>query len=236
MLTAAFRFASVFAVPFGLAHLMTSVTTEATNPAGEARSISGIRSVVLRTGGTLIIEQGTPESFAIEAVSAVASRVTTTVSGSRLTIDDSSSRSSDSITYRLIVKDLSAVELEGEGRIEVDGLATSHLKLVSRGAGDIWIDHLTSDDLRVATYGAGSIRLTGTATRQDVELFGAGAYLADQLASRDTTVSLRGSGLVSVQASDELDVRIWGSGAVEYTGNPHLHQGGAGIGRVTRRG
>jgi hypothetical protein len=214
-----------------------STATSSDDEASQVREVSGIREVVLSTAGALVIEQGSDESLAIEANPTTASKITTTVRGSRLEIGSPNSiRASESITYRLRVKDLSAIELSGEGRVEAHDLKTSRLKVVSRGAGDVRIDGLNCDDLRVATYGAGSIRLTGTVTSQQVALFGAGGYIADQLRSQDTTVELRGAGRVAVNATGSLDVGIWGNGVVEYTGNPRLNQSVSGIGRVTKRG
>jgi hypothetical protein len=49
-------------------------------------------------------------------------------------------------------------------------------------------------------------------------------------------VALRGSGRVAVHTTGRLDVRIWGSGVVEYSGNPRLSLDVSGNGRVTKRG
>ena len=198
---------------------------------------TGVRDVVFSTGGTLIITQGSEESLVIGADETAAQKITTRISGTRLVIESSEGlTSTNAITYRLTVKDLSSIELIGEGRVESDGFSTSRLRLITRGAGDVRLDRLTMEGLRVATYGVGSIDLSGTATQQDVEMYGAGIYRADRLSSSDTTIELRGSGRVSVQSSNTLDAQIWGSGTNQYLGNPSVSQGVSGKGRITHRG
>ena len=229
--------AGALAISLGQIGAVTLSGFQASNVAGVTRRAEGVRDVVFSTGGTLVITQGSEESLIIDADSAVAQSITTRISGTRLVIESSESlRSSDAITYFLTVKDLFSIELTGEGRVESDGFSTNRLRLITRGAGDVRLDHLTVDGLRVATYGVGSIDLSGTATQQDVEMYGAGIYRADRLSSSDTTVELRGSGRVSVQSSNTLDARIWGSGTIEYSGNPRVSQGVSGSGRVTHRG
>lgn len=152
--------------------------------------------------GTLVIVQGDAESLVIDADASVAHAISTRISGSRLVIENTSSlASSGSITVRLTVKSLSSLEQTGEGHIEMDGLETSQLRLITRGAANARLDRITVDGLRVATYGVGTIDVSGTATQQEVEMYGAGAYRASRSGSSDTSVELHGAGTVSVQAS-----------------------------------
>jgi hypothetical protein len=230
-------FAGALAISIGHLGVISLTSFQTSNVTGETRHADGVRDVVFSTGGTLIITQGSEESLLIEADEAAAQKITTRISGTRLVIESSEGLpSTNAITYRLTVKDLSSIELTGEGRVESDGFSTSRLRLITRGAGDVRLDQLTVDGLRVATYGVGSIDLSGTATQQDVEMYGAGIYRADRLSSSDTTIELRGSGRVSVQTSNTLDARIWGSGTIEYSGNPSVSQGVSGSGRITHRG
>ena len=230
-------FAGFLAISIGHLGVISLTSFQASNVAGISRHVEGVRDVVFSTGGTLIITQGSEESLVIDADDATAQKITTRISGTRLVIESSEGLSStSSITYRLTVKDLSSIELTGEGRVESDGFSTGRLRLITRGAGDVRLDQLTLDGLRVATYGVGSIELSGTATQQDVEMYGAGIYRADRLSSSDTTIELRGSGRVSVLTSNSLDARIWGSGTIEYSGNPSVSQGVSGSGRITHRG
>lgn len=237
MPVASMLLAGMLAVAVGQIGIVSVSSLQTSSTTGETRSISGVRDIVFSMPGTLIITQGTNESIVIDADSSIARSVVTRMSGSRLVIERADGSSSGaSITILLTVKDLASIEQTGEGHIEADGLATGSLRLVTRGAGDVRIDGMDVDALRVATYGVGAIDLSGSATQQDVEMYGAGVYRADRLVSSDTTVELRGAGRVAVQSTNTLDARIWGSGVIEYTGNPRVSQDVSGSGRVTHRG
>lgn len=229
--------AGMLTVAVGSGGIVSMSSFQTSSATGETRSVSGVREVVFSMPGTLIITQGTNESLVIDGDSSVSHLIVTRMSGSRLVIERSDGNASGaSVTIRLTVNDVASIEQTGEGHIEADGLTSGLLKLVTRGAGDVRIDGLAVDSLRVATYGVGAIDLSGSATQQDVEMYGAGVYRADRLVSSDTTVELRGAGRVTVQSTNTLDARIWGSGVIEYSGNPRVSQDVSGSGRVTHRG
>jgi hypothetical protein len=203
------------------------------NVVTEARPVGAFREIAVEGTGQLVITQGDRESLTIEAEDNVLPAIESEVRNGRLTLDRdggghwwfSSFRPRKPIIYHVTVKELTAVRLSGAAELRAGDLRASRLEVATEGAGEATLDRLTADELVVSLHGAGTIRASGTVTRQEVEMGGAGEYLAGDLASRDARVELRGAGEATVRVSDTLDVRISGPGEVSYIGNPQVkHQ------------
>lgn len=103
------------------------------------------------------------------------------------------------------------------------------------GSGDIAAHGVQADHLRVILAGSGTIRADGTTHEAEIDVAGSGTVALDQLAAERASVSVSGSGDVSVAASKALDVSISGSGDVTYRGDPELRKRITGSGSVTKR-
>ena len=68
--------------------------------------------------------------------------------------------------------------------------------------------------------GAGNITATGTATKLDVTLSGAGNTFLRQLVARDARAVLSGDGNIALTATRSLAATLSGRGTVFYSGNP----------------
>lgn len=206
----------------------------------ESRPVRGFDQIAVSGNGTLIVKQGAQESLTIEAEDNIMRKIRTEVRGDRLEIDlDRGWRPDFSwprkpITYTVTVKDLEAVNLSGSGDLEAANLTVDRLKVELGGSTDAWLDNITARDLEVRVSGSGNVRVSGTATGQELNISGSGDYDADGLASRDAQVQISGSGKVTVRVSEALDVRVSGSGDVDYIGNPRVEQNVSGSGNVRR--
>lgn len=200
------------------------------NVVTETRPVSGFREIAVEGTGQVVITQGDRESLTIEAEDNVLRAIESEVRNGRLTLDRdgwwfASFRSRKPVIYHVTVKELTAVRLSGAVELRAGDLRANRLEVATEGAGEATLERLTADELVVSLHGAGTIRASGTVTRQEVEMGGAGEYLAGDLASRDARVELRGAGEATIRVSDNLDVRISGPGEVSYIGNPQVkHQ------------
>jgi len=182
----------------------------------ETRNVSDFTEVALNGAGNLTIRQTGSESLSIEAEDNILPRLKTEVRSNRLTIEpDTNIQPTRPINYELIVKDLSALELEGAGSVDASDINT--------------------DSLQVTTEGAGNIKMAGEANSQNVDISGAGSYRAEDLRSKNAKIDISGAGGAVVNVSDALDVDISGLGSVEYIGNPTVSRNITGLGKVTRR-
>lgn len=184
----------------------------------EERTVGGFTSISLEGIGQLVIDQTGSESLTITADDNLLPYIETRVRGRQLIIGVQTNtifRNVTDLTYHITADVLDSVELNGVGTVQVNNLN-----------GDNW---------RADLSGGGNIVVSGTVGKQTVEINGAGAYTADELASREAVVRHSGAGLAVVQVSEQLDVRIDGMGSVEYLGNPTVKQTINGLGSVRQR-
>lgn len=208
------------------------------NVTSESRDVSDFDEVVLEGIGHLTIQQTGSETLTIEAEDNIIPYLKTEVEGDRLVIgeeDNTAINATEPINYRLTVKDLNALTLSGTGNIATTGISTDELALSVSGIGDIGASDTSTDELQVGLSGSGSVRAAGKADSQDIDIPGDGNYDAQDLESRETEIDIGGSGIATVNVSDELDVRISGSGSVEYSGDPTVRQNISGSGNVVRQ-
>ena len=188
------------------------------NVVTEERKVSGFTAVSLQGVGELVIDQTGSESLTVTGDDNLLPYVETRVRGSQLIIsikDNMLFSNVTGLTYYVTVNKIDSVELEG--------------------AGNVLVSNLDNDDWYVNLAGTGNITVAGQVDQQTVEIDGAGAYTADELASREATVEQNGAGMVVVQVREQLDVRIDGLGTVEYIGDPSVTKTINGLGTVRQR-
>jgi hypothetical protein len=188
------------------------------NVVTEERSVGDFSAVSLQGVGRLIIDETGSESLSITADDNLLPYIETSVRGDKLFISARNGvifNDVSDLTYHVTAENLRAVELDGTGSIQVS--------------------NLDEEKFEVNLSGAGDINVSGKVDEQTIEIDGAGAYTADELPSRDTTVRHDGAGMVVVQVSEKLDVHINGLGTVEYIGDPSVTQEINGLGTVRKR-
>lgn len=184
----------------------------------EERDVSGFKRVEINMGAELILEQGETEGLTIEARENLLPYLTSEVSGNKLILSTQKGYSlvtATPIIYRLTVKDLDEVVINGAVM-----LSGSDLSL---------------DKLEVTFNGAGNCTLSGSIDDQRIIISGGANYDAGQVESRDVRVEINGLGTVFVNASDTLDVTINGTGTVTYSGNPAVTEDINGLGSVNKK-
>ena len=180
----------------------------------ESRNVRDFEEVELRGVGDLSIEQTGSESLTVEAEEDVIPKVTTKVVNDRLIIGSefNTMHTTVPITYRLTVKDLSALEVLGSANVEAKSIKT--------------------DSLEVTISGAGNVRMDGKSDEQEINISGSGIYQAKDLQSKEVKINVAGAGSAIVNVSEELDAEISGVGSVEYIGDPTVKQDVNGAGQV----
>lgn len=204
----------------------------------ESRDVQGFTQVQFEGLGTVLISQGDHESLEIEAEDNITPQIRTKVEDQTLKIDfrTMTLHPTEPIILRLTVKDLKALDLSGSADVRVSNLNTNQLALTINGSGTVKLDGLRVDVLKTTVSGAGRINASGSATTQEIDITGAGEYLAGDLQSKVADVDVTGAGKATVRVSDELNVHITGAGSVGYYGNPRVTQDISGAGMVTKLG
>jgi hypothetical protein len=196
----------------------------------EGRDVSGFDALALLGSGEVIITQGASEGLVIEADDNLLPLITSEVRSGTLELGFDRAnwatviQPSQPIRYLVAVRELGALDLAGSGRMEAASLSAEGLRLTISGSGDIVVEQLSASDLNATLSGSGSMQLAGQAERQVVSLPGSGNYEAGDLESQSAEVTLAGSGNVTVWVREALDVRLSGSGTVNYFGTPTVGQ------------
>ncbi len=212
--------------------------------ATETRSVEAFHKLVVNGAAEVTLVQGGAPSVRIE--SERDARVTSKVAKGVLTLDTHDARHGIARFFHRQPRNrahvtvtfaaLDALEFSGAVKVHSSGLTTPSLHVDVSGAGSLAFDHLSTDDLSIE--GAGTVKATmaGRATRQRVDISGAGNYQAAELASETAKVEVSGAGNVVINASKSLTVDISGAGAVAYVGSPDVKQSISGLGRVRQVG
>jgi hypothetical protein len=192
----------------------------------QSRPIQDVERIVMRDYGELFVSQGDQESLTIEGDPEVLALVRTEVQGGTLDILRRPLR------YRVTVRTLSALDILGAARAQLDGIETARLALVLGGAGQIRATPLTAEHLDVDIRGAGRVKVTGRVGTQEVTVEGAGLYDARRLESGSASIEIRGAGAATVSVETSLSVVIQGMGSVDYYGPPTVERSISGLGTV----
>jgi len=201
----------------------------------ETREVSGFTSIDMSTMGKVLINQGQSESLNISGSDNLVPLIKTTVSNGVLDISSDGSISVTSfnekyLTFTIIVKDLSSLNISGLGDIQMGILNTPSLNISMSGAGKVRLDQLLTDKLDVSLSGLGSVEIAGKATQATIDISGAGSVNAPDLQIQSANVTVPGLGSATLWVNDQLTGNISGAGSVSYYGNPQTNTNTSGLG------
>jgi hypothetical protein len=184
----------------------------------ETRDVRGFDKIELSGTGKLLIEQGDTESLAITTDDNLFKHIRTEVLGSTLKLSSKDMvmlDPSDGVTYKLVVKKLTALRLSGGTEVDAKGIKT--------------------DFFSITVSGAGSIKISGETKHQEITISGAGEYNAENFKSKHTSITVSGVGEAVLAASDTLEVNVSGAGEVKYIGDPVVTQHISGAASVEKK-
>ena len=192
----------------------------------------------VRGGATINVArtaEGEHARIAVAATDDVLARVCVHVSDGTLFVEtDDKDIAAEDLTIDLAVPTLAEIVNSGSIKLNSVGLRATSLVVEDRGAGDYRFEDLAVDELLLEARGAVRVRIDGEATRQIVDIAGAGSYEAAELRTRTAEISLKGAAQANVHAAERLDVRIAGAGIVQYAGDPQIRQRILGAGLVRK--
>jgi hypothetical protein len=187
------------------------------NLSANERSVSDFTSIQVNLGADLILTQSNSENLRIEAEDNLFSYIETTVLNGRLLVT-----TPNNISLKLTQPIKLYITFETLDSIEIFGTS------------NITAENLNLDTLSIAFSGSGSTRLTGTVTQQTINIQGQATINNFDLASRNVTVDISGSGTIYLNATDTLNVTVAGMGNIHYTGNPTITQNMSGAATITQ--
>lgn len=186
-------------------------------------AVPGMRGVVLRLPGDLVLTQGGHELLVVQAEAHVLDRIELVRQQDVLVIAARAPgfQTRKPIRLSLTLRDVRSITNDTAGSIRADALSGDRLSLTQAGSGSLWIGRLRAASLTVLLDGSGDVEIgAGSVQHQDVTLDGSGDYLAAGMHSAHARVAAQGSGSARIRAQDTLHAILTGSGDI-------AHQGGA---------
>jgi len=212
------------------------------NLSTETRSVSGFDKISVEGSGDISLTQGEQESLEIEAEDNLIPLITTEVRDGTLHIGFKRNAfwrtvfPSKPIKFSITVTDLTNLEIDGAGRVNMPELQTDTLQLTVNGAAQINFPTLTANMIKINIDGGGDCTLSGEVSDVEVKVDGAGSVNLQDLMSKRAAVTINGAAGVKVWATDTLEVNLNGAGTVSYYGSPQLTRNIAGIGNIMSLG
>jgi Putative auto-transporter adhesin, head GIN domain len=115
---------------------------------------------------------------------------------------------------------ISVLSLSGSGDIKTKKpIKTDGFVATLSGSGDLKLE-VEAKILEAKISGSGDFILKGKSDKLIAKISGSGDINADDLEAKDVEVGISGSGDIKVNCSENLKVRVSGSGDVFYKGNP----------------
>jgi hypothetical protein len=205
----------------------------------DKRTLPPFTEISLKINGDIHLTQGDDQSVEIKAKSSTINKLITEVKDRKLVIRFSTTDSwfkswnPGKVDIYITIPQIDALSVSGSGSILSDDEITSRiLDLAVSGSGDIKLTDLSAEKVSAAISGSGDIYLEGsdTADALDAAISGSGDIKASELKAKNVNVKISGSGDCDVYATDQLKVRVIGSGTVRYDGNPQIDSNISGSG------
>jgi carbon monoxide dehydrogenase subunit G len=183
--------------------------------ATENRNVGEFERVRLDGVAAIEVTIGSPSTFSVTADDNLIGEVETEVEDGRLTVRSPSGWAPQTpVLVEATVAALDEVQVDGAGRITVDGL--------------------DAEELSITVDGTGSVAASGEADALEAELDGDGVLRLAGLVVGRADVRISGAGTADVTVEDQLKARVDGEGVITYRGEPELDAKVTGAGEVRR--
>lgn len=219
-----------------LTNMGFNVGTSSSTITSENRDVSGFNAIDFSTFGKINVSQGDKESLNISGPADLVQKISTTVTDGTLIIDEKGNITLPSIsnyntlTYTIVVKDLSSLNISGAGDVQVETLTSPDMNVTLTGAGKVQMNQLTTDRLIVEISGLGGLEISGSASQATIDISGTGNLNAPDLKIQTAVITIPGLGSATVWVTDKLIGTISGAGSISYFGSPQTITNSTGIG------
>jgi hypothetical protein len=204
----------------------------------EVREAAPFSSIFFAGSGALFIQQGEEEGIRVEANENFLPYIKTQITNGTLYIEEKPVNglqgvaSPSSHQVYVTFKQIDRVTLAGQGTIVAEReIKQRDLTIKVSGTGKVDL-LLNCENLMATITGSAEYILKGKADNQDIQVSGTCLYDALRLNSLQTSVDIRGSGQVSVNVKNQLNIVITGQGLVRYIGQPKISQKIFGSGKI----
>ncbi|WP_339917523.1 head GIN domain-containing protein [Yeosuana marina] len=172
-----------------------------------------------------ILVSGNEGNIKIEGEENLLQYIVTEVKGNNLIVkvkDHVNLKTSMRKTIKITIpfKDISKISLAGSGDLWNNDLITcDNLDVSLAGSGDV-ILHVNASNIKGSVAGSGDLTFKGNTNSLEAKVAGSGDFHSFELQSKNTDISVAGSGDAEVTSTDSIKARVSGSGDIVYKGHP----------------
>jgi hypothetical protein len=219
-----------------LTNMGVKVITPSNVNTSENRDVSGFNAIEFSTLGKINIMQGDKESLNISGPDNLVPEISTTVSNGTLIIRNKENitvsplSNGNPLTFTIVVKNLTSLNVSGVGDIQLETLSTPSMEINLSGAGNVVMNQLTTDSLNINLSGVGGLNASGVSPKVTIDISGAGNVNATDLKIQTANVTISGLGGATLWVTDQLTGDISGAGSVSYYGSPQTSTKTTGLG------
>lgn len=193
------------------------------NYTSENRTVGDFSSIDLAGIGDVYLSQG-EKHLRIEAEDNIIQEMKTEVSAGKLAIYHNARCINPHMPIKIFVStpELESLSISGSGRIiSQSPIESNALNLRVSGSGNMELNAVCQD-LKMIISGSGGANLKGEAAKSEILISGSGALHGYDLLTDRSRISISGSGIAQINAKEELDALISGSGSLYCKGNPEI--------------
>ncbi|MBR9832093.1 DUF2807 domain-containing protein [bacterium] len=183
--------------------------------------LPSFRKIKLSSSIEVYLTQATTQSVSIKAPQEIIDLLSKEVVADQWDIEfDECFNSQSKVAVYIALPHIEQLTVNGSGSIiGKSDFILSDLEITINGSGDVKME-MNADEVEINIKGSGDILLAGVANETDISVMGSGDVQAFKLETKESEVEIKGSGDVKVNVSESLEVGIYGSGDVQYKGNP----------------
>lgn len=206
----------------------------------ERRATANFSSIEANTTYEVVLHQlpaGESAYVVVKAQENLLPLIITDVSKNTLTLStDGCVKATSPIMVDVFTPNYTSISSRGTGNINGnEGIRAEKLAIDNRGTGNVEVVTKGSS-VEIRNSGTGNVTVEGDTKTLTVDNRGTGNIDARKLRSNDAKVDSRGTGNVFIQVHASLDIKLSGTGDVEYEGNPQdIKQSNKGTGKIRRK-
>lgn len=188
------------------------------------RTLPPFESICIDTFADVVLKKGEKEEIRIECERTLCDAIVTSVEDDRLWVSTAKAHFDTFPVGRIYITytALTGIVVNHSGDIHCEEpIDTFKLGIIQNGNGNINLA-VELSMLDVTLTKSGSVSITGTTDELKVATHRSGSFDGRNLETDSATITIRGSGHVSISIDDDLSASLHGSGNLYYRGKPRI--------------
>ena len=178
--------------------------------------ITPFSAIHLKGSAEINISQGMEQRVEIKAPENIIQLLNTSVVDNTWEIAFKECVRTGTLEINITIPDINAITITGSGNVKSrNNLNVEQMEISVTGSGNVDL-LLNCREIKTDLSGSGDIKLGGSTINHEINISGSGNVNAFDFSSVVTKVKIKGSGDAKVNATEQIDANVSGSGNVEY--------------------